>query len=213
MRVQFCRLCIFAASVALALVPARASAGVTPAGDHFTVSLPPGNKATFKIGASTVTCSQSAFSGSVPTAPANQNTTVVVPVTTPTFNNGGTSPCTTSLFGATSNAPVVASGSWSFGFGTTTATLSESGGNIQITLMAAGGTCAVTIGPVGSLAFSGTWTNGVSGGAPHWTVANTTLPAHITGGFACPTVTSVVFSEIYVVTDTTSSPPTQISVF
>ena len=62
-----------AALVALTAGPAQAASGttVTPAGDSYTASLVSGTGATFLVGSTTVTCNQSANTGTVPAAPGN----------------------------------------------------------------------------------------------------------------------------------------------
>lgn len=201
------------------LAPAAFATTVTPAGDHLSAV---STNATFKLGSTTtVTCTNSTTSGSVPAATANSNPggPVTTPITTPVFNNGGTTPCHGSIVGIGANAPVSTNstnGSWTItlnGTGPTavaTLTIPKAGASTTVSLL--GNTCSALIAPTAAAAVVGTWANGTNGGKPTITFTNVSIPVQTSGSGLCPQGTSIQFSGTFTVSDTTSSAPTQITV-
>ncbi|MBT2383683.1 hypothetical protein [Streptomyces sp. ISL-11] len=193
--------------------PLADSTTVSPAGHYFAATL--NGKATFKIGAVTVTCkvstSQPTAGGGddnnrIPAAPGNHNDAGPVgsPINAPTYSS-----CTTSQMGVT--ATVTTSGAWavSMQYGTpSTATLTvPSGGLVARTSGLA--SCTATAAPTAPAQIASTFTNGEPSTL---TVTNASVPVKVVGGFGCPTAaTSSVFNAVYDVTDATD-PSSQITV-
>jgi hypothetical protein len=204
--------------------PAAFATTVVPAGEHFSAAA---TNAQFKLGtAVTVNCTNSTETGSVPAAPANSVTTpppgtVTETITAPLFNDGGTgpSPCKATLLGVTVNAPLTTNttnGNWSISLTGTgpnaTATLTIPKAGAKTTVSVLGNTCTALVAPNNAATITGTWANGSNGGKPTITFTNQSIPVLTGGGGLCPSGSTIVFSATYTVTDTTSSPPQQISV-
>ncbi|HET9622969.1 MAG TPA: hypothetical protein VFP84_16470 [Kofleriaceae bacterium] len=209
-------------TAALCIIPTAFATTVTPAGEHFSAALTTGTSATFKLGTSTtVTCTNSTTSGSVPASPANSNAggPVSETITNPVFNDGGTTPCKGTIAGINVNAPLSTNstnGPWSItlnGTGPTavaTLTIPKAGASTTVSLL--GVNCTALIAPNGPASVTGSWTNGVSGGKPKLVFTSQSIPVLTGGGGLCPSGTTITFSASFDVTDTTSSPPTQITV-
>ena len=191
---------------------AAGSTTVSPAGHHFAATL--NGKATFKVGAVTITCkvstSQPSAGGGannrIPDAPGNHNDAGPVdsPITAPTYSS-----CTSSQMGV--SATVTTSGQWgvSMQYGspsTATLTLPSGGLVVQTSGLAS---CTATAAPTAPAQVVSTFTNG----APSTlTVTNASVPVKVVGGFGCPTAaTASVFNAVYDVTDATD-PSQQITV-
>ena len=206
------------------IAPAAFATTVTPAGEHFSAALASGTSATFKLGTTTtVSCTNSTETGSVPASPANSNAggSVAETISAPLFNDGGSgpSPCRASIGGISVNAPLTTNttnGNWTItlnGTGpTATATLTIPTAGAKTTVSLLGNVCTATVAPTAPAAVVGTWTNGSGTGQPTLVFSNVMIPVQTTGSGLCPTGTSITFSASYVITDTTSSPPTQIVV-
>jgi hypothetical protein len=201
------------------LAPAAFATTVVPAGEHFSAAA---TSAQFKLGtAVTVNCTNSTEDGSVPASPANSNAggSVTETISAPAFNDGGTSPCKATLLGVTVNAPLTTNttnGNWSISLNgtgpTATATLTIPKAGAKTTVSVLGNTCTALVAPNAAATVTGTWTNGSNGGKPTITFTSQSIPVQTGGGGLCPSGTTIVFTATYTVTDTTSSPPTQISV-
>lgn len=203
------------------LAPAAFATTVTPAGEHFSAALASGTNATFKLGSSTtVTCTNSTETGSVPASPANSNPggSVSETISNPAFNDGA-NPCRASIAGIGVNAPLTTNttnGNWTItlnGTGptaTATLTIPTAGAKTQVSLL--GNTCTALVAPNGPASVTGTWTNGANGGKPTLVFSNVSIPVQTSGSGLCPSGTSITFSASYVITDTTSSPPVQVVV-
>lgn len=197
-------LTVASATATAAPLPLAGSTTVTPAGHAFKATL--SGKATLKAGSVTVTCSVSVSTGTVPTAPGNQNAAgpVSSPISPPTYSS-----CTSSVPGVTPT--VTTSGAWAVSMQngspiTATMTVPTGGLVVHTTGLA---TCTVTAAPAGPAAVPGTWTNGAP---PSLTFTNASVPVTVTGGFGCPTsATFSTFNAVYKVTDTTD-PAQQITV-
>jgi hypothetical protein len=200
--------------VALTAGPAQAAGGttVTPAGDSYSAALVAGSTASFLVGTTTVTCNQSANTGSVPAAPGNTNVDgpVVSTVTAPTFaNNGGNCP-TNVLFTTAKSVTNSTNGAWTIALQydatapTGTMTIPKAGVVTTITGLAS---CTVTVAPNGPASITGPWVAGTATSAPVLDFsAGVSLPITVTGGLACPTgATSATFKAKYQITDTTDS--------
>lgn len=204
------------------IAPAAFATTVVPAGEHFTAT---STAASFKLGtAVTVNCTNSTETGSVPASPANSNPSpgsVTETISAPLFNDGGTgpSPCKATLLGVTVNAPLTTNttnGNWSISLSgtgpTAVATLTIPKAGAKTTVSVLGNNCTATVAPNAQASITGTWTNGTNGGKPTISFTNQSIPVLTGGGGLCPSGNTIVFTATYTVTDTTSSPPQQISV-
>jgi hypothetical protein len=198
--------------VALTAGPAQAATGttVTPAGDAYSASLVSGTGAGFVVGSTTVTCNQSANTGTVPAAPGNTSADgpVISSVTPPTFaNNGGACP-TNVPFTTATTATNATNGSWTIGLqydaagSTGTMTIPQAG---VVTTISGLASCTITVAPDGPAAITGPWVAGTATTAPQLDFsAGVSLPITVTGGFGCPTgATAATFTARYQITDTT----------
>lgn len=205
-----------AAGLGLALTgaPALAASGttVTPAGDSYSASLVSGGSAKFVVGTTTVTCNQSANTGSVPAAPDNTNAdgAVVSNVTPPTFaNNGGACP-TSVLFTTARSVSNSTNGSWTIALqydpngSTGTMTIPQAG---VVTTISGLASCTITVAPNGPASISGPLTPGTATTLPTLDFsAGVSLPISVTGGLGCPTgATAATFTATYQIADTTDS--------
>jgi YD repeat-containing protein len=200
--------------VALTAGPAQAASGttVTPAGDSYSASLVPGTGAVFVVGSTTVTCNQSANTGTVPAAPDNSSASgpVVSSVTPPTFaNNGGACP-TNVPFTTASSATNSTNGAWTISLqydaagSTGTMTIPQAG---VVTTISGLASCTITVAPDGPASITGPWVDGTATSAPVLDFsAGVSLPIKVTGGFGCPTgATTATFTARYQITDTTDA--------
>lgn len=201
----------FALGLALpAPAMAASSTTVNPAGHNFTASLVGGVTASFTVGATTVRCSQSTTSGTVPAAPGNHNAAgpVTIAISRPTF---GPTPCPTNVFATT--AATTTSGAWSIDVqfdpagSTGTLRIPQNGVTTQITGLA---TCTVVVAPNGPATAVAKLINGSGSTLPRLDLsAGVPIPVRVTGGFGCPTAaTSAIFRAVYSIADTTD--PTQL---
>ena len=205
-----------AAMIWLAADPAFAQLSSTtglPAGDQFTANLAAGTKAKFTVSGLSVNCDTSSTSGAVPAAPANHNPSgpITGPITSPVFKNGTGLTCPATL----GNATTTTSGAWSIslqfntGGSTGTLTIPQNG----VTTSTSIGGCVITVAPGGQTTVTGAFTSGSGSTKARLAISNASVPVSVTGGFGCPTgAHSATFSATYDITDTTSSPPTQIQV-
>lgn len=189
-----------AAVLSLGAPSAFAGVCVNPAGTNFTAST---TRVTFTINGSTVTCTGSATSGTLPSSPANCNTAtdgeVCGTVTAPTFT-GCTGP-----FGVAAN--ITASGAWQFcakhldSANTFWGILKIPSGGVSASIPAFG--CAAT-GPNTADEISGLWTNGTPSRVQFATSTNprsdNTVSVTTSGGFPCPSGTSATISATYTAT-------------
>jgi YD repeat-containing protein len=200
--------------VALTAGPAQAATGttVTPAGDTYSASLAPGTGAGFVVGSTTVTCNQSANTGTVPAAPGNTaaDGPVISSVTPPTFaNNGGACP-TNVLFTTATTVTNSTNGAWTIGLqydaagSTGTMTIPQAG---VVTTISGLASCTVTVAPNGPAAITGPWIPGDGTALPQLDFsAGVSLPIKVTGGFGCPTgATTATFTARYQIADTTDA--------
>jgi hypothetical protein len=200
--------------VGLTAGPALAASGttVTPAGDAYSASLVAGTSAVFVVGSTTVTCNQSANTGTVPAAPGNSSADgpVISSVTPPTFANSGGACPTNVLFTTASTATNATNGSWTIGLqysadgSTGTMTIPQAG---VVTTISGLATCTITVAPDGPAAITGPWVAGTGTAAPQLDFsAGVSLPIRVTGGFGCPTgATAATFTARYEITDTTDA--------
>ena len=174
---------------------------VTTAGHNFTANN--SGNVTFKLGADTVSCTGSSTSGTVP-SPPNNPTSSGVPVcgavSPPTFTG-----CT--VLGVSTT--ITSSGSWQI-------CLSNNGGSPQGQLKPpVNGVSATTTifgqhctakGPLMSgESLTGTWTNGSGATKSKLAFSSASVSVATTGGFPCPSASSVAITGAYNITDTTSS--------
>lgn len=200
--------------VALTAGPAQAASGttVTPAGDSYSASLVAGSGAVFVVGSTTVTCNQSANTGTVPAAPGNTTADgpVISTVTPPTFaNNGGNCP-TNVLFTTAKTVTNSTNGAWTIGLqydaagSTGTMTIPQAG---VVTTISGLASCVVTVAPNGPASITGPWVAGTSAAQPVLDFsAGVSLPITVTGSLGCPTgATTATFKAKYQIADTTDS--------
>jgi hypothetical protein len=174
---------------------------VTTAGHNFTATS--SGSVMFKLGPDTVTCTASSTSGTLP-SPPNNPTSSGVPVcgtiSPPTFTG-----CTTLGIATT----ITSSGSWQI-------CLSNHSGSPQGRLKPPvnGVSAAVTVfgshctarGPTTSgESITGAWTNGSGATKSKLGFSAASVSVVTTGGFPCPSASSVQITGTYNVTDTTSS--------
>jgi YD repeat-containing protein len=206
--------------VTLTAGPAQAASGttVTPAGDSYSASLVSGGSAVFVVGSTTVTCNQSANTGTVPADPANTNAAgpVISTVTAPTFaNNGGNCP-TNVLFTTAKTVTNSTNGAWTIGLqydaagSTGTMTIPQAG---VVTTISGLASCTVTVAPNGPAAITGPWVPGTATSLPVLDFsAGVSMPITVTGGLGCPTgATTATFTARYQIADTTD-PAQQVTV-
>jgi hypothetical protein len=200
--------------IALTAGPAQAASGttVTPAGDSYSASLVAGSGASFLVGTTTVTCNQSANTGTVPAAPANTTADgpVVSTVTPPTFaNNGGNCP-TNVLFTTAKSVTNSTNGAWTIALqydaAAPTGTMTIPQGGV-VTTISGLASCVVTVAPAGPAAITGPWVAGTATSLPTLDFsAGVSLPITVTGGLGCPTgATTATFKAKYQIADTTDS--------
>jgi hypothetical protein len=213
------------AAVAYLLIPSPAHADdpsttassttVAPAGAAFTATLVSGVKATFAVGSTTVSCSNSATGGTVAAAGGNTNPAgpVVSPLEPATFTNGGQPACATNLpFTTATTTSNATNGGWTVSMqydpAASTVTLTIPRGGV-ITKISGLATCTVTVAPAGPATVTGPWVAGTATTPPVLDFsAGVSVPIVVTGGAFCPTsATSAVYKAKYALADTTD--PTQ----
>src|SRR4051794_16952692 len=191
------------------------STTVTPAGDSFASALADGSTADFTVGSTTVSCSNSTDSGSVPAAPDNHNDAGPVsgPLAPPVFDNGGGAACSTNVI--FTSATTTTSGDWTLSLqydpagSSVTLGIPQGGVVTQISGLAS---CTVTVAPDGPAQVAGSWVPGDGTNPPRLVFAGAPVPITVTGGFGCPTSsTSADFSATYLTNDSTN-PAAQITV-
>ncbi len=171
---------------------------VEPAGHSIAGTLLSGTQAVFTIGSGTVRCTASQVSGTIP-ATGNPGDPIAVPLSAPTFTS-----CV-AQFGSFSLPATLttssANGDFLFeeGCGTNPTFHLPKGGE-RITASVLGATCTITVAPAGAVDVPATWTNG----SPSTLAVSGAVPVATTGGFPCPSATSVTFSAGYAVTDVTA---------
>jgi len=173
---------------------------VTTAAHNFTATN--SGSVTFKLGSNTVTCTGSSTSGVIP-SPPNNPTGAGVPVcgavSAPTFSG-----CKVLGFTTT----ITSSGAWQF-------CLSNNGGSpqgqlkppvngVSATATIFGQHCTAN-GPLApGESLTGAWTNGAGATKSKLTFASASVSVATSGGFPCPSATTVQISGTYNITDTTN---------
>ncbi|OEV07529.1 hypothetical protein [Streptomyces nanshensis] len=177
---------------------AAGSTTVTPAGDEYAAKL--SGDATFTAGSTTVTCTVSETSGTIPAAPDNHEDAgpVESAVGAPTYDS-----CTSSLPGV--EATVTTSGEWTVSLqhgdpSTAGLTMPQGGFVLKTSGLAE---CTVTAAPDAAATVTGDWANG---SPSTLTFDAAEVPVTVEGGFGCPTsATSSEFGAVYEITDTTDT--------
>lgn len=186
---------------------ALATTTVTTAGDGFKATLHSGTNLTFKVGGSTVTCTGSTVTGTIPTSgnPSAGAVCAALP-SPPTFTG-----CTTAGVAVT----ITGSGTWTFcsnhidPSGPLTGQLQIPQNGVSSTATIFGVHCTA-VGPLNTNeSITGAWTNGTPS-TLGFSSSNTNPPFNnvvsvkTTGGFPCPSGTTATITASYDVVDTTN---------
>jgi len=174
---------------------------VTTAGDNFTATN--SGSVTFKLGANTVTCTGSSTSGTVPSPPNNPTSSgvpVCGPISPPTFTG-----CT--VLGVATT--ITSSGAWQICLanngGSPQGQLKPPVNGVSATATIFGQHCTAKGPTLSGESLTGAWTNGSGATKSKLAFSSASVSVVTTGGFPCPSATSVAISGIYNITDTTSS--------
>lgn len=174
---------------------------VTTAGHNFTATN--SGNITFKLGSNTVSCTGSSTSGTVP-SPPNNPTSSGVPVcgatSAPTFTG-----CT--VLGVATT--ITSSGAWQICLanngGSPTGTLKPPQNGVSATATIFGQHCTAKGPTMSGESIAGVWTNGSGTTKSKVVFTNASVSVATSGGFPCPSATTVQISGTYNVADTTSS--------
>lgn len=174
---------------------------VTTAAHNFTATN--SGNVTFKLGPDTVTCTASSTSGTVP-SPPNNPTSSGVPVcgavSAPTFTG-----CT--VLGVTTT--ITSSGSWqiclSNNSGSPQGQLKPPVNGVSATTTILGQHCTAKGPTTSGESLTGSWTNGSGSTKSKLAFSSASVSVATTGGFPCPSASSVAISGTYNITDTTNT--------
>lgn len=160
----------------------------TPTGPFTFLS----TKVIFKIGTTTLTCSNATTTFVVQPPPnnceSNPGGPLFIPLASPPTFTG----CQINSSGFTASATITASGTWQFGLSDVgpTGELIIPQNGLKVTANILGSTCTTI---AGSATVVGTWSNTSSAA----TFTNQSVPVRTSGGFPCPSGTSATFSGTF----------------